>query len=56
MKEHPGVGAFPLGQVTDSGYEVKINDKIVIGAPLTELKSVWGKAIEDQLAAEVVTA
>jgi hypothetical protein len=56
MKKHPGVGAFALGEVTDSGYEVKINDKIVIGAPLTELKSVWGKAIEDQLAAEVVTA
>ena len=56
MKEHPRVGAFPLGEVTDSGYEVKINDEIVIGAPLTELKSVWGKAIEDQLAAEVVTA
>jgi phosphoribosylformylglycinamidine synthase len=56
MKKHPGVGAFALGEVTDSGYEVKINDKIVIGAPLTELKSVWGKAIEDQLTAEVVTA
>jgi phosphoribosylformylglycinamidine synthase subunit PurL len=56
LKEHPGVGAFRLGDVTDGNLEIVINGKAVIDEPVKALKTVWAEAMEAQLADEVVTA
>ena len=56
LKEHPGVGAFRLGDVTDGNFEIVINGKAVIDEPVKALKTVWAEAMEAQLADEVVTA
>ncbi len=56
LKEHPRVGAFRLGDVTDGNLEIVINGKAVIDEPVKALKSVWADAMEEQLADEVVTA
>ncbi|MEI9978990.1 MAG: phosphoribosylformylglycinamidine synthase subunit PurL [Edaphobacter sp.] len=56
LKEHSGVWAFRLGDVTDGNYTVEINGKTVIDAPVESLKETWSGAMAVQLAAEVVTA
>ena len=43
LKEHPGVGAFRLGDVTDGNLEIVINGKAVIDEPVKALKSVWAE-------------
>jgi len=56
LAEHPKMWMAPLGEVTAGNFEVVINGKKVIDEPVAELKSSWAKAMEEQLAAEVVTA
>jgi phosphoribosylformylglycinamidine (FGAM) synthase-like enzyme len=56
LAEHPKVWIAPLGEVTAGNFEVVINGKKVIDEPITALKGSWTGALEEQLAAEVVTA
>jgi phosphoribosylformylglycinamidine synthase len=56
LRDFPGVGAFQLGDVTEGNYQIVINDKAVIDEPISALKASWSGALEEQLAAEVVTA
>ena len=56
LKQHSGVWAFRLGDVTDGNYTIEINGKTIIDAPVRALKDPWSGAMVDQLAAEVVTA
>jgi phosphoribosylformylglycinamidine synthase subunit PurL len=45
-----------LGEVTSGNFEVVMNGKKVIDEPIAALKGSWAGALEEQLAAEVVTA
>jgi phosphoribosylformylglycinamidine synthase subunit PurL len=56
LKQLGGVVGIPIGQVTNGNYVIEINDKALIDEPVDALKSAWSGALEDQLAAEVVTA
>jgi phosphoribosylformylglycinamidine synthase len=56
LSEHPRVFAAPLGEVTAGDFEIRINDNVIIAAPIAELKTAWAGAMEEQLADEVVTA
>jgi phosphoribosylformylglycinamidine (FGAM) synthase-like enzyme len=56
LREHPQVFAAPLGEVTSDIFEIQINDRAIIAAPIAELKAAWSGAMEEQLAGEVVTA
>jgi phosphoribosylformylglycinamidine synthase subunit PurL len=56
LAEHPKVWMASLGEVTSGNYECFINGKKVIDEPIAALKESWTGALEDQLAAEVVTA
>jgi phosphoribosylformylglycinamidine (FGAM) synthase-like enzyme len=56
LAEHPKVWMAPLGEVTTGNFEVVINGKKVIDEPVSTLKGSWTGALEEQLAAEVVTA
>jgi phosphoribosylformylglycinamidine synthase subunit PurL len=56
LAEHPKVWMAPLGEVTAGNYECLINGKKVIDEPIAALKGAWTGALEEQLAAEVVTA
>jgi len=56
LAEHPKMWMAPLGEITAGNFEVVINGKKVIDEPVAALKSSWAKAMEEQLAAEVVTA
>jgi phosphoribosylformylglycinamidine synthase subunit PurL len=56
LRDCPGVWVFPLGEVTQGQYQIVINEKTVVDAPVGELKAVWAGALEEQLAGEVVTA
>ena len=56
LREHAGVGAFQLGEVTAERYQIVINEKAVVDASVGELKASWSGALEEQLAGEVVTA
>jgi phosphoribosylformylglycinamidine synthase len=56
LREHPQVFAAPLGEVTSDIFEIQINDKAIVAAPIAELKAAWSGAMEEQLAGEVVTA
>jgi phosphoribosylformylglycinamidine synthase len=56
LREHAGVGAFQLGEVTSERYQIVINEKTIIDEPVGELKASWSGALEEQLAGEVVTA
>jgi phosphoribosylformylglycinamidine synthase len=56
LREHAGVGAFRLGDVTAGNYQIVINEEAIIDVPVKELKTAWAKAMEAQLADEVVTA
>jgi phosphoribosylformylglycinamidine (FGAM) synthase-like enzyme len=56
LREHPQVFVAPLGEVTSDIFEIQINDKAIVAAPIAELKAAWSGAMEEQLAGEVVTA
>jgi phosphoribosylformylglycinamidine (FGAM) synthase-like enzyme len=56
LTEHPKVWMARLGEVTAGNYECLINGKKVIDEPIAALKESWTGALEEQLAAEVVTA
>jgi phosphoribosylformylglycinamidine synthase len=56
LRDHPQVFAAPLGEVTSGSFEIWINDKAAVEAPVAELKAAWAGAMEEQLADEVVTA
>jgi phosphoribosylformylglycinamidine synthase subunit PurL len=56
LKEHPGVWVFRLGDVVDDHFRIEINGKAVIDSSVESLKVAWSGAMEEQLAAEVVTA
>jgi phosphoribosylformylglycinamidine synthase subunit PurL len=56
LREYPGVWAFQLGDVTESNYQIVINEKTIIDEPIVALKSAWAGSLEEQLAGEVVTA
>jgi phosphoribosylformylglycinamidine synthase subunit PurL len=56
LREHTQVFAAPLGEVTSDIFEIQINDKAIVAAPIAELKAAWSGAMEEQLAGEVVTA
>jgi len=56
LRDFSGVGAFQLGEVTKGNYQIVLNEKTVIDEPVAALKGVWSGAMEEQLAAEVVTA
>ncbi len=53
LRDHPGVGAFPLGKVTAGNYQIVLNDEAVIDEPIGALKAVWSSSMEEQLADEV---
>ncbi|MBB5346102.1 phosphoribosylformylglycinamidine synthase subunit PurL [Tunturibacter empetritectus] len=56
LAAHPKMWMAPLGEVTAGNFEVVINGKKVIDEPIAALKGSWTGALEEQLAAEVVTA
>jgi phosphoribosylformylglycinamidine synthase subunit PurL len=56
LRDCPGVWVFPLGEVVRGNYQIVINEKRIIDAPVGELKALWSGALEEQLAGEVVTA
>jgi phosphoribosylformylglycinamidine synthase subunit PurL len=56
LAEHPKVWMASLGEVSSGNFEVVINGKKVINEPVSALKGSWSGALEEQLAAEVVTA
>jgi phosphoribosylformylglycinamidine synthase subunit PurL len=56
LRDCPGVWVFPLGEVTQGSYQIVINEKVIVDAPVGELKASWSDAMEEQLAGEVVTA
>src|SRR5580692_8849367 len=56
LRNFPGVWVFRLGDVTRGNYEIVINEKTIIDEPIAALKASWSKALEEQLAEEVVTA
>lgn len=56
LKEIEGVWSFVIGEVTSGKYTVAINGKTLIDATISELKSAWSGALDEQLAVEVVTA
>jgi phosphoribosylformylglycinamidine synthase subunit PurL len=56
LAEHPKMWMARLGEVTAGNYECSINGKKVIDEPIASLKESWTGALEEQLAAEVVTA
>jgi phosphoribosylformylglycinamidine (FGAM) synthase-like enzyme len=56
LAEHPKMWMAPLGEVTAGNYECSINGKKLIDEPIAALKAAWTGALEEQLAAEVVTA
>ena len=56
LAEHPGVWVHPLGEVTTSQYTFNIGGQTIIDEPTEVLKAAWSGALDEQLAAEVVTA
>ena len=56
LRDCPGVWVFPLGEVTMGSYQIVINEKTIVDAPVGELKASWSGALEEQLAGGVVTA
>jgi phosphoribosylformylglycinamidine synthase subunit PurL len=56
LRQHSGVWAFRLGDVTDGNYTIEINGKTIIDGPIQSLKDPWAGAMVEQLTAEVVTA
>jgi phosphoribosylformylglycinamidine (FGAM) synthase-like enzyme len=56
LRDYAGVWVFQLGEVTKGNYQIVINEKAVIDEPVAVLKGLWSGAMEEQLAAEVVTA
>ena len=56
LVEHPKMWLAPLGEVIAGNFEVVINGKKLIDEPVSALKRSWTGALEEQLAAEVVTA
>ncbi|MBB5318804.1 phosphoribosylformylglycinamidine synthase subunit PurL [Tunturibacter empetritectus] len=56
LAAHPKMWMASLGEVTAGNYECVINGKKVIDEPIAALKGSWTGALEEQLAAEVVTA
>jgi phosphoribosylformylglycinamidine synthase len=56
LRDHAGVGAFRLGDVTTGKYQIVINEKTIIDEPIAALKASWSGALEEQLADDVVTA
>jgi phosphoribosylformylglycinamidine synthase len=56
LRDYAGVWVFPLGEVTEGGFEIVINDKTIIDESIGALKASWSGALEEQLAGEVVTA
>ena len=54
LAEHPGVWAAPIGEVTDFGYRIAINQKAVVDEPLGVFSSAYSTALESQLASEVL--
>jgi phosphoribosylformylglycinamidine synthase II len=56
LRQHSGVWAFRLGDVTDGNYTIEINGKTIIDGPIQSLKNPWAGAMAEQLTAEVVTA
>jgi phosphoribosylformylglycinamidine (FGAM) synthase-like enzyme len=54
LAEHPGVWAAPIGEVTTGNYLFTFNDHAVVDCPITDLFEPWSKALETQLAAEVL--
>ena len=57
LRDHPGVFAAPLGEVTGTGnLTILLNEKAMIDEPVRTLKASWSAALEEQLASEAVTA
>ncbi|WP_158942383.1 phosphoribosylformylglycinamidine synthase subunit PurL [Granulicella sp. S190] len=56
LADHTEMWLAPLGEVTAGNFEMVINGQKVIDEPIASLKGSWTGALEEQLAAEVVTA
>jgi phosphoribosylformylglycinamidine synthase II len=56
LRDFPGVWVAQLGDVTKGNYQIVLNEETVIDEPVAGLKRLWSGAMEEQLAAEVVTA
>jgi phosphoribosylformylglycinamidine synthase II len=56
LRDFPGVWVAQLGDVTKGNYQIVLNEETVIDEPVAGLKGLWSGAMEEQLAAEVVTA
>ena len=56
LEAFPLVWAFPIGEVTASGLEIRVNEEPIIHASLADLRHAFSNTLPSQLAAEVVTA
>jgi phosphoribosylformylglycinamidine synthase len=56
LKQFEGVWISPIGTTQPDVYSVTFNGQSIIETTIAELKAPWTRALEAQLAAEVVTA
>lgn len=56
QQQHPLVWAFPIGEVRQTGFEIRVNDEAIIRASTSDLQHAFSNTLPSQLAAEVVTA
>ncbi len=56
LQDFPLVWTFPIGEVTATGLEIRVNEEPIITASTSDLQQAFSNTLPSQLAAEVVTA
>ena len=56
LQAFPLVWTFPIGEVTATGLEIRVNEEPIIAASTSDLQHAFSNTLPSQLAAEVVTA
>lgn len=56
LQAFPLVWTFPIGEVTATGLEIRVNEEPIITASTSDLQNAFSNTLPSQLAAEVVTA
>ncbi len=54
IAEHPGVWAFPVGTVASEGFEILINEELIIATSIDALRSAYTATLPSEFAAEVL--
>ncbi len=56
LQAFPLVWTFPIGEVTATGFEIRVNEEAIINASPSDLQNAFTNTLPSQLAVEVVTA